>query len=304
MNYDLIPQGLRSKFFGILYCDNKIFYIPCRSKYLAVLHLSTSEITYHKIVNSDKHEQKSKNGMFVKNAYFIKDNWLYLGMLYEDLVIRIHTNSFEVESVWTGDGKTGFADMFLDDNQVEAWLLSNIDNRIIKWNTLDNHMESYHFCNMQDIERYDYPYLNMSRLGEDIYIYSYEAGNSYKFNKTSKKAVIIDENSKVFGKDESSQIIHLFSKRINDSLLINNAYDLSFDLYTNGEITRHITLYDNNYTNRLDLRRGLKRKNEDFISNVTINETKEFALKDFIGAVEGISEKSVNDRNEVYVCRI
>lgn len=251
-----INLDLPSKFFGTLVYKNSTILVPCRSKYLLNLRADTEEVEYHDEWRKGLTTPTNSNGMFVKNAYFIFDGDLYIGLLFDRRLIKVSLETFKAESIVIHTDLPGFVDMFFDEAEKCIWLLSNGSNKLLKYQINTYDVTEYEFTSFRVINNLQYPFLNMTKCGKYIYIMSGQSPISYRFDTQSNISEEIkwdiDNNNDSY---HEWGFRHYYTKLLDEKrLLVTNATDQTFQTITSNGISKRFYFYDDLYFYRLRMR--------------------------------------------------
>lgn len=265
-----------SKFNKAFVDGDRIILVPGRSHYLIVLDTLTDTVTA-----SDEWFQKCGLGddftdMICKYAAFIKDRTLYMISCLRGGLVKISLEDYGAELIRLEGNERGYLDAVYDEEAKAVWLLENGSNGILKLDLRTDLTERYEFADKSETVGWEYPYMSLLDMGDDLYILSYQAKRTKKFNKTEKSSADVSwekEQPDDLEKEWNAQHYHVW-KLDRDRFIVSNTGDLSFQMICKDKQEKEIYFEDKNWKKRI-----MVAKRQFLMENDT------FGLSDFLGGV-------------------
>lgn len=271
-----VAQGVPSKFNKAFVVGDKILLIPGRSHYIIIFDTCTEEIYADNEWFRKSHLEDSSMDIICKYAAFIRGDELYMFSCRNSDMLRVSLEDYSAKVTRIDGNEKGYLDAVYDAAKQEVWLLENGNNGIVRLELDTNLTERYEFADRNEISGLDYPYMSLSDISGDIYIISYQAGRTVRFNKDKKTSVYVswDKSLPEAAQREWNAYHYHAWKLDRNRLLVSNTGDLSFQIICGDEQEKEFYFEDKNIMRRIAI-----RKNQFFKENAA------FGLEDFLNAM-------------------
>lgn len=275
-------ENMYQKFFGILSTGDKVFLIPARYPYLVVINTKDDTVEY---IDSWKRHLSvaiSLKDIYCKNAYFLKDDMIYIGSRMENTLIKISINDYASEKITIGKEKEGFMGMCQDKDGEHIWFVKAESNLILKWN--ENTKMCTRYDNFpKDFQSHGYPFIDIFDDGHMVCAIAFQSNMSVAIDKKTGK--ISKAKWDIERKDTSMNMWnakHYFAKEFSSSnFLIGNLDDHSFYLVKNQDLQKVFYLED------FSLKTQLLFNGKPFV-----RESKKFLLNEYIRYIQSSNQEN------------
>lgn len=243
LRYD--AQGVPFKFSGAVSDGKKVFLIPARYRYLVVIDTDMQVVEYvddwvEKLIFPSGYD-----GLFIGRGYFVKQGSLYMATMTDNTLIKLPLDTMKAEMIPVGDGKSGFSDMCMDQDDESIWLVQKRNPAILKWTEQSGECIVYDKMPIGFIHG-EVPFVSVIETESKVTAIGYHANMSVevdKANGTIRRAEWDAAGTE--GAFNVFKAMHYFAKKISsESFVVSNIDDNSFDVIQNGNVKEKIYLTD------------------------------------------------------------
>lgn len=269
-----------AKFFGVVYYDRKMFFIPCWYRYLVVLDIDSGQTTYLDQWYRMLYTKEMPLKRLVRNGYFIKNKMVYLASMADNSLIKISAENYNTEIIKIGNDSDGFVDMCFDEQEKCIWFLKKSRPVIERWDLETHKTKSYEVridCYKQTGE---YPFINLICDQERLYLISFQSNVSIIMDKKEEEFFPAewDANNVEYMNTEWGANNYFAKKLGKNTFLIGTIGEQSFLLIRKGKMTDKICLEDPLQIYRYNCQRGRIIREDaifcmkDFLKIITVRE--------------------------------
>ncbi len=238
-------QGLPFKFSDAVTDKGRIFLIPARYPHLIVLDTETGVLNHVDSWIKKLYVPDGYGGLLVGRGSFVKDGFLYMAAMTDNILIKLSTVTMEAEMIQIGDEKNGFTDMCLDQDGENIWFVQKRKPAILKW---AEHSGEYIVYDTMPIgmTHGEVPFVNVIEESSKITAIGYHANMSVEVDKVS--GVVRQakwDTAGLEGAFNAYHARHYFAKKIaKESFLVSNIDDHSFNIIEDGNKRERFYLTD------------------------------------------------------------
>ena len=231
--YRDVPQ----KFFGAIVYGNKIFMIPARYESVAVIENGQDTISY-----LDGWKEKFRTldlggELWVKNGYFIYDNYLYMALMTTNKIVKINLETYEESIISIDCINDGFVDAVKDDVQDVIWLVGAHSTVVVRYEVGTG---DYKIINIGKVcgSIGKYPFISILQDDNYLYIVAYQTDTSVSVDKYTLEPNEVDFEGVCEDSDLNTWgAKHYFGTKISaNCYVVSNIDDHSIAIIKNGVI--------------------------------------------------------------------
>lgn len=220
-------SGALSKFFGAITYKDYIYFIPCRYRAIVRLNTNNNKLEYFDDWYKKYFNNIPESDMLVKNAYFLKAEWLYMAFVNDNRLIKynLETNEFEAFELSFYGEKAGFMDMCVNNGKI--WLMQSYACAVVCFDEESRNCEV--FADTIDSFPMNYPFINLLSFNNNLLLVSYKSNVSMEFDIEASEFKIaeIPEERNI----NTDSISHYFGRKISrDTVFLANAKEHLFVL--------------------------------------------------------------------------
>ena len=291
-----IKKSVKSKFYGAAKYHNTVIFIPCRSHYIACMNAETYEIEYHDEWLEVADLPQNFDGMIIKNAWFVYDGYLYLGLLFSDHIIKVSLDDYsQCQKIKIESSINGIADMVLDEDNRAIWILGYKSNVIVRYDLDTQSIEECFFTTEQIIYEKEFPYLSIEQMNGYLYIISNQAVDSYRIGKKTKSVERLYwvNNTKMISEAEWGAFRYDVRKHSDDHFTVFNTGEMLIQQY-----------FDDNSVQTFALEDHYSKLRSIYCTKNVNRETEDYSLSDMLEtlAYQGAKERECVGL-KIYECK-